>query len=76
MKTQNQSIESFLKIAVLSVLIIASYLIAQPFILLIVWSIIVAVALYPFYQKIINLFKGKKKGLVTTLFILILVSLI
>lgn len=76
MKTQNQTIDSFLKIAVLSVLIIASYLIAKPFLLLIIWSIIVAVALYPFYQKIINLFKGKKKGLVTTLFILILISLI
>ena len=60
MKTQNQTIDSFLKIAVLSVLIIASYLIAKPFLLLIIWSIIVAVALYPFYQKIINLFKGKK----------------
>lgn len=73
---QSQSIDSFLKIAVLSVLIIASYLIAKPFLLLIIWAIIVAVALYPFYQKIINVFKGKKKGLVTTLFILILISLI
>lgn len=78
MKTQssNQSIGAFIKIVVLSVLIIASYLIAKPFLLLIIWSIIVAVALYPFYKKIIAVFKGKKKSLVTTLFILILCSLI
>jgi len=44
--------------------------------LLIVWSIIVAVALYPLYDKVIKLFKGKKKGLVTSLFIIILLAII
>ena len=78
MKTQNsnQPIDTFIKVVVLAVLILASFSIAKPFILLIVWSIIVAVALYPFYQKVINLFKGKKKGLVTTLFIGVLIALI
>ena len=78
MKTQNanQTINTFIKILVLAILILASFSIAQPFILLIIWSIIVAVALYPFYQKVINLFKGKKKGLVTTLFIGVLIALI
>ena len=71
MKTQssNQSIEAFIKIVVLSVLIVASYLIAKPFLLLIIWSIIVAVALHPIYEKLIRVTKGKKKGLITTLFI-------
>ncbi|MDC9724220.1 MAG: AI-2E family transporter [Urechidicola sp.] len=78
MKTQNsnQTIDNFIKVVVLAVLILASFSIAQPFILLIIWSIIVAVALYPFYQKVINLFKGKKKGLVSTLFIGVLIALI
>ena len=78
MKTQtsNQTINTFIKVVVLATLILASFSIAKPFILLIVWSIIVAVALYPFYQKVINLFKGKKKGLVTTLFIGVLIALI
>ena len=78
MKTQdsNQSIDAFIKIVVLSVFIIASYLIAKPFLLLIIWAIIVAVALYPFYEKILNLFKGKKKGLVTTLFVVVLLAII
>lgn len=78
MKTENssRSIDAFIKIVILSILIIASYLIAKPFLLLIVWAILVAVALYPFYEKIINLFKGKKKGLVTTLFVLVLLAVI
>jgi len=41
-----------------------------------IWSIIVAVALYPFYKKVINIFNGKKKGLLSTLFIVILLALI
>ena len=78
MKTENsnQSIDVFIKIIILSILIIASYLIAKPFLLLIVWAILVAVALYPFYEKVLNLFKGKKKGLVTTLFVLFLLAVI
>ncbi len=72
----NYSIDTFIKIIVLSILIVWSFLIAKPFILLIVWSIIVAVALYPIYKKAVALFKGKKKGLVTTLFVLILLALI
>ncbi len=78
MKAQNsnQAINTFIKIVVLATLILASFSIAKPFILLIVWSIIVAVSLYPFYQKVINLFNGKKKGLITTLFIGVLIALI
>ncbi len=69
-------IDTFIKIVILSILLIWSFFIAKVFLLLIVWSIIVAVALYPLYIKIINLFKGKKKGLVTTLFVGVLLALI
>ena len=72
----NFSIDTFIKIVVLSILIAWSFFIVKSFILLIVWSIIVGVALYPLYKKVIALFKGKKKGLVTTLFILLLLALI
>jgi predicted PurR-regulated permease PerM len=41
-----------------------------------IWSIIIAVALYPLYQKIIRKFKGKKKGLITSIFIIALLALI
>lgn len=69
-------IDTFIKIVILSILLIWSFFIAKAFLLLIVWSIIVAVALYPLYKKVINIFKGKKKGLVTTLFVGVLLALI
>lgn len=78
MSNQNskKAINTYLKIVVLSVLLIWSFFIVKVFVLLMIWSIIVAVALYPFYNKIINVFKGKKKGLVTSLFIIALMALI
>ncbi|MEL4456310.1 AI-2E family transporter [Lutimonas vermicola] len=78
MKTNESKnpIDVYIKIVLLSLLLVWSFYIVRPFVTLIVWSIIVAVALYPFYQKLMNLTKGKKKGLVTTVFILILVTLI
>jgi len=69
-------IDVYIKIVLLSLLLLWSFYIVRPFITLIVWSIIVAVALHPFYQKLLKLTKGKKKGLVTSAFILILVALI
>ena len=69
-------IDLYIKIVLLSLLLIWSFYIVRPFVTLIVWAIIVAVALYPFYQKLLKLTKGKKKGLVTSAFVLILVALI
>jgi predicted PurR-regulated permease PerM len=69
-------IDVYIKIVLLSLLLLWSFYIVKPFVTLIVWSLILGVALYPLYQKIIKLTNGKKKGLVTSLFILILLSLI
>lgn len=78
MKNSNskQIIDVYIKIIILSILLVWSFLIVKPFITIIIWSALVAVALYPFYNKVIKLFKGKKKGLVTTLFILVLLAII
>ena len=72
----NITIDTFIKIAVLSILIIWSVFIIEPFVLLLMWSIIVAVALYPIYKKVTMLLKGKKKGLLGTVFIIALIGLI
>lgn len=72
----NYPIDTFIKIVLLSILIITTFTIAKPFITLIIWSIIVAVTLYPFYQKITGKFKGKKRSLASTLFIVILLALV
>lgn len=69
-------IDIYIKIIALSILFVASYMIVKPFFLIIIWSVLVAVALYPYYDKVIKLFKGKKKGLVTTVLILILLAII
>ena len=65
-RTSNKIINSFIKIIFLTVLIIATYLIIKPFILLIIWSVMVAISLYPLYERVINFFNGKRKSLVTT----------
>ncbi len=69
-------IDTYIKIVILSILLVWSFLIVKPFITIIIWSVLVAVALYPFYLKVIKLFKGKKKGLVTSLFIIVLLAII
>jgi len=69
-------VDVYIQIVLLSLLLLWSFYIVRPFVTIIMWSIIVAVSLYPFHQKIVKLFKGKKQGLVTSLFILILLSLI
>ena len=73
---QNVTIDNYIKIVILSGLLVWSFSIVKPFILLMVWAIIVAVALYPIYQKLLNVFKGKKKGLITSLFVIVLLALI
>ncbi len=69
-------IDVYIKIVLLSLLLVWSFYIVRPFVTLIVWSIIVAVALHPLYEKLLKITKGKKKGLVTSVFILILIALI
>lgn len=69
-------VDVYIKIVLLTLLLVWSFYIVKPFIILIVWSIILAVALYPFYQKLLKWTKGKKKGLVTSVFVIILIALI
>lgn len=69
-------VDLYIKIVLLSLLLLWSFYIVRPFVTIIIWSIIVAVSLYPFHQKLLKLFKGKKQGLVTSLFVLILLALI
>lgn len=69
-------IDVYIKIVVLSLLMLWSLLIIRPFVTLIVWAIILAVTLYPLQQKLLRITKGKKEGLVTSLFILVLIAVI
>ncbi len=69
-------IDLYIKIILISLLLIWSFYIVRPFVTLIVWAIIVAVALYPIYQKLLSVFKGKKKGLVTAIFVIVLLTIV
>ena len=66
----NNAKEAALHIALLFVLIIASYLIFKPFLMPIVWGIIIAIAMFPIFTKMTKLFKGHK-GWAATFIVLI-----
>jgi predicted PurR-regulated permease PerM len=70
------TITSFLRLAVLVLLILWALSIVKPFIAVLAWAIILAVAIYPFYQKLVNKAGVKRKKMVTTLFTLLIVTLI
>ena len=78
MKNANNKkpVDIYLNIVLLTILLLWSFYIVRPFITLIVWAIILAVALYPLYQKVLQWTKGKRKGLITVLFVLVLLVLI
>jgi predicted PurR-regulated permease PerM len=77
----NSSIFNFEKIAdiiirlgVLFLLIGWCYDILKPFVLIIIWAIVIAIALHPIYKKIVNLFGGKKIP-ATLVFTAVLISI-
>jgi predicted PurR-regulated permease PerM len=65
----NNAKEAALHIGILFLIIAISFIIFKPFLVPIVWGIIIAVALYPIFKKIAKLFKGRK-GLAATLIVL------
>lgn len=72
----NINITSFIKLAVIVGLILWASLIVKPFIGALAWAIILAVAIYPFYQKLIVKAGEKRKKMVSIIFTLITVSLL
>ena len=54
-----KNIESAIKIALVFFIIYTCFLIFKPFILPVIWAIIIAVALNPVHEKLNNLFKDK-----------------
>ncbi len=60
----------FLRILIVSLLIFWCFLIARPFLVIIIWAVIISVAFYPIYGKVLKGFKGKR-GLTVSFFILV-----
>ena len=71
----NKAKEAALHIGLLFLIISISYILIKPFLVLIVWGIIIAVALYPLFIKIAKIFKGHE-GYAATFFVLIGLSIL
>ncbi|MBW8192751.1 AI-2E family transporter [Neiella marina] len=68
-------VEAALRIGIVALLIYWSFTIIQPFILVVVWGAIIAVALYPLFLKFRNLLGGNNK-LASVLFTLIALAIL
>jgi predicted PurR-regulated permease PerM len=64
-----------LRIAFVAFLLFLSFLIIKPFVIMIVWGIIIAVGIYPLFQKLSSLI-GKKDKLAATIITLTALALI
>ena len=68
-------IDIYLRILLASLLILWCFLIARPFLVIIIWAVIISVAFYPIYARVLKWFKGKR-GLTVSFFIILIFLLI
>lgn len=68
--------ETIIRLGVLALLVAWCFQILQPFIIPIVWGIIIAVAIYPLYERLVKLLRGRRNFAATLMTILILVLLL
>lgn len=70
-----KSIESYVKTALVFLIIYACFVIFQPFLLPVIWGIIIAVALYPLHLKLTKLVKkpGLSAAVITIVFLAIII---
>ena len=72
----NRAIYTALRIGFITLLLVWSFEIVKPFILPVLWGIIIAVAIYPIHSRFANLLGGRKKlssTLITLLFLFLLI---
>ena len=67
------AIEIAIKISLLGLMVVISFKLIQPFLIPVVWGIILAVAMEPFIAKIANMLGGKR-SLAAVLFVLLIVA--
>ena len=65
----NRSIELLIRIGFLILLIAASLMILAPFMIILIWGVIIAIAQFPLFKKSVNAL-GNKKTLTAVLFTL------
>jgi predicted PurR-regulated permease PerM len=68
-------IDAFIKLVLLALLLSSCFLIVRPFMMLVVWAIVLAVAVYPLFLKLRSLMGGKG-GLAAAVFALLGITLL
>ncbi|WP_051238797.1 AI-2E family transporter [Gaetbulibacter saemankumensis] len=66
----------FIRILILALLILWAALLVKPFLGVLAWAVILAVAIYPLHQKIVALVGEKRKKLASTILTIVAVALI
>lgn len=74
-ENKERLMDTIIRIGVLALLLIWCFLILQPFILPVLWGIIIAVAIHPLYNRLVNFLQGRRR-LAATLVTLILLVLL
>ncbi|MCX7548613.1 AI-2E family transporter [Xanthomarina sp. F1114] len=70
------TITEFIRLIVLSLILLWGFFLLKPFIGIFTWGIILAVALFPLFQKLQNVFGEKHKKKATFIFTIIAVALL
>lgn len=73
--SSSQVIDIAIRLAVGFVFVVVSYRILEPFVGLIVWGAVIAIAIYPLFLKLVDRLGGRRK-LAVTLFVLIGLAII
>jgi len=65
-------VDTMIRLGVLSLLLMWCYDILRPFILILVWAVVIAIAIYPIHTLVVKFFRGRKilAVIVLTLFLL------
>ncbi|HEY6144376.1 MAG TPA: AI-2E family transporter [Flavobacterium sp.] len=68
-------VDTLIRLGVLSLLLMWCLDILRPFILILIWSIVIAIAIYPIHVAFVKVFRGKKvwAGIILTLILLSLI---
>jgi predicted PurR-regulated permease PerM len=72
----NIAIEIAIKLGLLSIILFISFLIIKPFLGIVLWSIILAVALFPFVEKLSKKFSTSNKKVIITIAVIANLALI
>jgi len=72
---EKKSIDLVIKLSLIALLVAWCIMIILPFVMPVLWGVILAITLFPLYSKLLKLLKGKK-GLSSTIITLVLLAVI